>query len=206
MVRTKIKVIGVTGGIGSGKSTVTKFIREKGYTVLDADSISHEMTAIGQKGYGEIVAYFGKGVLLTNGEIDRKKLGNIVFNDKDELKVLEKIITDKVVETIKNEIAKISCSTEEKYLDNALFLDVPLLFETGLDQDCDMVWLVDADIKIRIERVMKRDNVTENMVRERMFNQLKSEYKKELSDVIIDNSNDIDSLHENIERLLENVK
>lgn len=196
----------MTGGIGSGKSTVTKFIREKGYTVLDADSISHEMTAIGQKGYGEIVAYFGKGVLLTNGEIDRKKLGNIVFNDKDELKVLEKIITDKVVETIKNEIAKISCSTEEKYLDNALFLDVPLLFETGLDQDCDMVWLVDADIKIRIERVMKRDNVTENMVRERMFNQLKSEYKKELSDVIIDNSNDIDSLHENIERLLENVK
>lgn len=193
----------MTGGIGSGKSTATNYIKELGFTVIDADKISHEMTLIGEPGYAGIVSYFGNKILNPDRSINRSLLGNIVFNNINELKVLESLITENVVKNIIDKIDKYRISNGEKLQDNLLFIDAPLLFETGLNQYCDSVWIIDLSLELRIKRVMKRDNLTEKMVRQRIANQISDEKKKALADVIIDNSKDVSDLLNTVERLLK---
>lgn len=193
-----MKVIGLTGGIGAGKSTVTDFLKQKGYTVIDADAIAHQITEKGTDTLKEIALQFGPDILQADGALDRKKLAAIVFSDERKKTLLERITTVEVVNIIKKRLDYLR--EEGKY--DIIFVDAPLLFETGADKLTDLVWLVDADLEARISRVMERDRTSREAVRHRIENQMGSEEKKKLSQEIIDNSKGKEELYQQIERLL----
>lgn len=193
-----MKVIGLTGGIGAGKSTVTDHLRGRGYIVIDADAIARQITEKDAAALEKIVHCFGKAVLLEDGSLNRRKLGAIVFNDEEKKRQLEQITTVEVVNIIKKQIDDFR--KEEKY--DIIFVDAPLLFETGADKLTDLVWLVDADTKVRIKRVMDRDGISEKEVVDRIQNQMEGEEKRRLAQEIIDNSKGKEELYGQIEYLL----
>ena len=193
-----MKVIGLTGGIGAGKSTVTDFLKQKGYTVIDADAIAHQITEKGTDTLKEIALHFGPDILREDGSLDRKKLAAIVFSDEGKKTQLEQITTVEVVNIIKKRLDDLR--EEGKY--DIIFVDAPLLFETGADKLTDLVWLVDANLEARISRVMERDRASREAVRHRIENQMGSEEKKKLSQEIIDNSKGKEELYQQVERLL----
>ncbi len=190
--------IGLTGGIGTGKSTVSDFLHKKGYYIIDADKIAHQITEKGTETLKELVNYFGPEILLDTGELDRRALAQIAFSNEEKLFALETLTTDVVVEKIRKEI--ISLRQSQKY--NVIFVDAPLLFETGLNSYCDEVWLIDADLETRIKRVMERDGLSRQEVISRIRNQMSSTDKAKLSTLIIDNSKGKDELFNSIEKLL----
>jgi dephospho-CoA kinase len=194
-----MKVIGLTGGIGAGKSTVSDYLLDKGFTVIDADKIARSMTEKGSETLQALTEAFGEDILFTDGCLDRKKLAAIVFSDEKKRLVLEEVTTKKVVQIIEEKITGLQ---EEGY-EAPVFIDAPLLFESGADKLCDAVWLVDASIDIRIRRVMARDDVTSEEVKRRILNQMSSSEKIARSTDIIDNSKGKEALYEQVERLLE---
>ena len=194
-----MKVIGLTGGIGAGKSTVSDYLLDKGFTVIDADKIARSMTEKGSETLQALTEAFGEDILFTDGCLDRKKLAAIVFSDEKKRLVLEELTTKKVVQIIEEKITGLQ---EEGY-EAPVFIDAPLLFESGADKLCDAVWLVDASIDIRIRRVMARDDVTSEEVKRRILNQMSSSEKIARSTDIIDNSKGKESLYDQVERLLE---
>lgn len=193
-----MKVIGLTGGIGAGKSTVTDYLREQGYFVIDADAIAHQITEKGSPALKKIALCFGAEVLYEDGSLNRKKLAAFVFNDEEKKRQLEQLTTVEVVYIIKNQLDDLR---RDGKLD-IVFVDAPLLFETGADQLTDMVWLVDADLEARISRVMDRDRASREAVVSRVQNQMDSSEKKKLSAEIIDNSKGKEELYQQIEYLL----
>ena len=160
-------VIGLTGRSGSGKSTVSGYLRELGHTIIDADAISHEVILRGKPAYDEIVAHFGSGILGAGQEIDRKKLGEIVFHQEEELSFLN-ICSHKYILW---EIDQLVQTYNLNHCGGYLFLDAPLLFETGLDAICDQVWLVTAPQEDRITRIMVRDHLSKEEAYARLKNQ-----------------------------------
>lgn len=193
-----MKVIGLTGGIGAGKSTVTDYLREQGYFVIDADAIAHQITEKGSPALKKIALCFGAEVLYEDGSLNRKKLAAFVFSDEEKKRQLEQLTTVEVVYIIKNQLDDLR---KDGKLD-IVFVDAPLLFETGADQLTDMVWLVDADLEARISRVMDRDRASREAVVSRVQNQMDSSEKKKLSAEIIDNSKGKEELYQQIEYLL----
>jgi len=193
-----MKVIGITGGIGSGKSTVSAFLRANGHKIIDADAISRDMTAPGGSALPEIRKNFGDEYFRADGSLNREKLAGLVFTSASDKKKLEDIVTRKVIQEIKQEINDL----RDKGSYAIIFVDAPLLYETGADCVTDLVWLVTADLKIRISRVMSRDGVTEEEVLKRMKNQMSDAEKAAKAQEIIDNSNGRGELAEQIESLL----
>lgn len=193
-----MKVIGLTGGIGAGKSTVTDYLREQGYFVIDADAIAHQITEKGSPALKKIALCFGAEVLYEDGSLNRKKLAAFVFSDEEKKRQLEQLTTFEVVYIIKNQLDDLR---KDGKLD-IVFVDAPLLFETGADQLTDMVWLVDADLEVRISRVMDRDRASREAVVSRVQNQMDSSEKKKFSAEIIDNSKGKEELYQQIEYLL----
>ncbi len=194
-----MKVIGLTGGIGAGKSTVTDLLRTRGYVVIDADAIARQITEKGTAALKKIVHCFGTVVLHEDGSLNRRKLGTIVFSDEEKKGQLEQITTTEVVNIIKQQIDDLRA--EGKY--DIIFVDAPLLFETGADKLTDFVWLIDADTEIRIARVMDRDGVSRKEVAARIQNQMGSEEKRKLAQEVIDNSKGKEELYRQIEYLLK---
>lgn len=160
-------IIGLTGRSGSGKSTVSGYLRELGHTIVDADAISHEVILRGKPAYDEIVAHFGSRILDAEQEIDRKKLGEIVFHDEAELSFLNTCSHKYILQEIDQHVKVYYLNPSKGYL----FLDAPLLFETGLDAICDQVWLVTAPQEDRIARIMIRDHLSEEAAHARLKNQ-----------------------------------
>ncbi|MFQ9894088.1 MAG: dephospho-CoA kinase [Emergencia sp.] len=193
-----MKVIGLTGGIGTGKSTVTAFLREKNYPVFDADQMAREMTGPGGSALPEIRRVFGDKVFASDGALDRKKLASIVFADQSRKEDLEKITTQKVVSDLKQQIETLRQSQQQ----GIVFIDAPLLFEAGVDQLCTLVWVICADAEIRINRVMERDGTGREEVLQRMKNQMSDEEKKARAQEIIDNSKGKEALYQQVEALL----
>lgn len=191
-------IIGLTGGIGTGKSTVSSHLIELGYKVIDADKISHDITAKGSPVLDEIRDIFGDEVFFADGEMNRKAVAAKVFSDAKLKSQLENITTNRIVEIIKEEIEK--CEAMGLAV---TFVDVPLLFEVGFDRMVDSVWLVVADLETRIERVMKRDNCSKEDVEKRISNQMSCDEKKKLSQEIIDNSLGKEELFEQIDSLID---
>lgn len=191
-------VIGLTGGIGSGKSTVSDYLREKNFYIIDADRMAHEMTQKGSQCLDHLVKAFGEEILTDTGELNRKKLGAIVFDNKEKKERLEELTTHVIVKNIEDEVSQLRKS--EKY--DIIFLDVPLLFETGMNRICDAVALVTADEDVRIERVVQRDGISPEQVKLRINNQMSTEEKTKGSTDIIDNSKGKEELYHNIEQLL----
>ncbi len=172
-------IIGITGGIGAGKSTVCEEFRKYGAFIIDADKISRQVTAKNGLAYREIINYFGETIIKSDGEIDRKKLACIVFSDNKKLEVLNQITHKHIFDKMREQIAS---------SDNELIiLDVPLLFSADFDIKCDFKIAVTADLKERIKRVMARDNASEEDVLKRINAQLSDEEMKKRADMWIEN-------------------
>ena len=192
-----MKVIGITGGIGSGKSTVTNVLRKMGYTVLDADKIAREIVEKDSPTLKRLADTFG-GKIICAGELDRKALAAIVFVDKEKRKVLDQITHSE----IKNIMAtRISIAKENG--ENMLFVDAPLLFEAKVDEMTDENWLIFATEEVRLKRAMERDNSAESEVKKVMSHQMKEEDKKKLVDVILENMGTVSELEEKVELLIK---
>ena len=184
--------IALAGSIASGKSTVEAILRDKGYDVYDTDKIVHEILDSSQ----EVMRQFSEFDILTNGKIDRKKLGNIVFSDTKLLRELEDIIHPKV----KEEILKIF---EEKK--DVVFISVPQLYESGFDRMFDKVIFVTADEKVRLERLMQRNSISSEEALIRIKAQKDEEEKIKKSDYVLKNNSDLDALRENLDSILNNI-
>ena len=191
-------ILGLTGGIASGKSTVSAYLAQNGALIIDADLIARQVVAKKSSGLKQIVAKFGEEILTASGELDRKKLGKLVFSNKDLLKAL----TDITGPLIRAEILR-EIEAAKKAQVKLVVLDIPLLFETGYQTLCDKVMVVTIPSKLQLERVMKRDNLSAAEARKRIANQLPASRRNELADVLIDNSKSVAETYQQVLKWLK---
>ena len=194
-----MKVIGLTGGIGTGKSTVSAYLKEKQIPVIDADAIARDMTKPGAPVLPKISALLGESVLLPDGSLNRKAVADLIFQDSALLKAYEALTTREVIAQCQREIER---CREEGGCSMAV-LDAPLLFESGADRFVDETWLVCADLEVRLARVARRDGTSREQILRRIDHQMPDEEKKALADHVIDNSLDVSRLYEQVDRLME---
>ena len=194
-----MRVIGITGGIGSGKTTVSGYLRSLGYEVIDADGIAREL-ADSEDVLHEIRDMFGDSVLKEDGSLDRKRMAEIVFSDIRKKEMLEAIITDRVVARCAEIIQGYR---EDENASGPVFLDAPLLFETGADRLVDEIWSVACDVEKRIERAKLRDDSLAEDIEARIAAQLPDDDRAEKADVVISNDGTVDELERSIDSLLE---
>lgn len=192
-----MKVIGLTGGIGAGKSTASQHLQKLGFAIIDADQISREVVEPGKPLLTELKTAFGVEIILPDGALDRKALGNIVFSQEEKRRQLERLMHGEILRTIRSRVEEARCFGRYR----AAFIDAPLLFETGLDGDCEAVWLITADYEIRMKRVMARDGLRAEEVRARIDGQMREEEKRRRADVIVDNSGTQPELYEALDAL-----
>ena len=174
--------IGLTGGIASGKTTVCNLFKDLSVEIIDADVISHELSKKGGAAFEEIIEAFEDEIIGDDGELDRKKLRSIVFNDNTKKKILERIIHPKVLLSI-NEKIKASQS-------DYLIISVPLMIETGMNAMMDRVLLIDCNVETQIERLSQRDQSSREEAIKIIESQASIESKRELSDDRIINNNE----------------
>lgn len=191
-----MKVYGITGSIACGKSTVTHYLLEHGYVVVDADRLSKEALTIDQESIFKVEQLFG---CVEQGIVDRKALGRIVFHDKKAKKQLEDIIHPYVIQKMKKAIA----DNQDKDL---IFLDIPLLYESHLEYLCDKIIVVYLNEKTQIERLMKRDHIDEEYARTIIKNQMSTEIKKEKADIVLDNNHQLEDLYKQIEKMMKGIQ
>lgn len=196
-----MRVIGLTGGIASGKSVVTHHLHELGALVIDADQLAREAVAPGGHALAAIVECFGSGVLTGNGSLDRKKLAGIVFNCQEAREKLNSIIHPLVIGETKRLIGQYK---REKTGD-VVVVDAPLLLETGMATIVDQVWVVAVPENIQIERLMKRDAISEEEARLRMASQMSLADKLKRADRVIDNSGSIDHTMQQVDTLWKEI-
>ena len=194
-----MKIIGLTGGTGSGKGFVSSMLRKRHAYVMDTDLTAHEIIEKGKPAYNELVEYFGKGILDESGDIVRRRLGDIVFSDAEKLSFLNACTHKYINMEIEKSIGEISPQTD-KY--TAFVIDAPLLAEAGLTDRCDSVWVVFADEEVRVKRIMERDSISEEQARNRIASQKSWEEYKALGAVIIDNSSDEENVEIQLDALL----
>ena len=177
-------VAGLTGGIGTGKSTVAAVFAEAGAVIIDADQIARDVVAKGRPAWCRIVAHFGRNVLLPDGDIDRKKLGAIIFNDPRQKVHLDRIVHPHVIAETGQQLKEI----ERIQPQAVVILDVPLLIEAGMDRDLDEVIVVYTPEAVQLERLMRRDRLTAAEGLSRIRSQMPIEEKRMRATVVIDNS------------------
>lgn len=191
------KIIGITGGISSGKSTVTNFLRQRGFQVVDADALVHQLQAPGGRLYNILVEHFGNQVLLKNGQLNRPLLASLIFSNPEEQEWSKETQGQVILEelaALKNQLAQ---------TESIFFMDIPLLFEQGYESWFDEVWLIYLDRETQIERLMNRDKLSLEAAESRLSSQWSLDKKKKLATHIIDNSGSLDQLLSQIISLLE---
>ena len=196
-----MKVIGLTGGTGSGKSVVSKSLLAAGAVIVDADRIAHEIILKGEPAYHEIIEYYGTGILDAEGNIVRKKLGEIVFNDKEKLAFLNQCTHKYITAEVKRQIAE----AKETGTAKAIIVDAPLLLEAKLETVCDLVWVVYAEPEVRAQRVMARDGITYELAKARIANQKSWEEYRAAADAVIDNSKDLVHLEKQLDEIMKTL-
>ncbi len=190
-------VYGLTGGIGSGKSTVARMLADKGAVIIDADRIAREVVAPGSDGLAEIVTSFGEDVLLPSGELNRTRLGELVFAAPERRKTLEAITHPRIMLRFAEEMQKAMAAGAQ-----VLMLDVPLLYETGnMVGMVEKVVVVYAPAETQIERVIARDGLPEEQVRARMAAQLDLEEKRRRADYVVENTGGLEALAKQVDEL-----
>ena len=204
MRQNNFKVIGLTGGIATGKSTVSNIITRKGYKVIDADKIARDVLQKGMPAYKEIIRCFGDEILCQDKNIDRKKLGSMIFKEELLRKKLNDIVHPYVFKTIKKLIVEYGHS--EKYV----FVDVPLLIEE-IDNFkkheiyFDEIWLVYTDERTQLDRLIIRDALSEEGGFERIKSQMPIELKREYATKIINNIGNLKALEEQMEKIIDEI-
>lgn len=191
-------VLGLTGGIASGKSTVSDMLRELGYTVIDADVEARLAVKKGEPAYEKIINTFGEEILLEDGEIDRQRLGSIIFHDKEKRQALNNIVHPAVRRnmTSKKEEA-ISKGAE------VVVLDIPLLFESKLTYMVEKTLLVYVDDEVQLQRLMKRNDLVESEALARIQSQMPLSEKIALADAVIDNNGDLNHTRKQLLTILD---
>jgi dephospho-CoA kinase len=182
-------VAGLTGGIATGKSTVAAILAEAGARIIDADAIAREAARKAGPTYDDIIAHFGSGILLADGEIDRKLLAAVIFSDPAKQRALERIIHPHVKAETARHLERIRDETPEA----VVIIDVPLLFEAGMDRGLDAVIVVYVPETIQIQRLIARDRLSEPEARARLRAQIPIDQKKSRATHVIDNSGDLEN-------------
>ena len=195
-------VIGITGGLASGKSLVTGEFKRLGAMVVDADIISRQVSAKDGEAYADIVKEFGQTILKEDGSIDRKALGGIVFSDKDKLKKLNSITHPRIIKRLRDEVQRLKTESP----DAVIAVDAALLIETGLNREMDAVIVVYADEDRRIQRSVKRDNITEADARQRSGAQMNLSEKAAMADFVIENNGTMEETRTKARDVFEGLK
>lgn len=182
--------VGLTGSIATGKSTVSRMLAELGAVIIDADKIAFDAVLKGKPACCKIIDYFGECILQENGEIDRKALGEIIFNNPDKKQVLNGIVHPEVFCEMARQI-----DDAVKKPGAVIILDVPLLIESGMHKDMSDVILVYTPEDIQLERLMARDNIDRAAAMARIHSQMPVDEKKKYATIVIDNSLDVNETH-----------
>ena len=193
------KIIGITGGIASGKSTVTEFLRQKGFQVVDADAVVHRLQKPSGRLYQVLVEHFGEKVLLENGELNRPLLASLIFSNPEEQEWSKRIqgeIIREELAALRNQFAQ----TEALF-----FMDIPLLFEQNYASWFDETWLIYVNREIQLERLMKRDQISKEAAESRLNSQWPIERKISLSSHSLDNNRNQEQLIAQVVQLLEEM-
>lgn len=194
-------MIGLTGQSGAGKTTVSRVFSQNGFAVIDADIISREVTQKGQPCLTELSEAFGSDIINPDGTLNRKRLGSIVFSDREKLRQLNGIIYPYIIYRIISRIDELSEEGRELIL-----LDAPTLFEANADDLCDLIISVTADESIRMSRIIARDNITPEAAKKRFESQYSEHFFVNHSDFVIINNKTPDVLAAKAEEVAGKIK
>jgi dephospho-CoA kinase len=188
-------LVGLTGGIGSGKTTAARIFAELGAVVFDADNMAREVVQLGTRGYVAVVELFGSDVLLPGGELDRAALAKRVFSNDIERRELESVLHPEIFQTLRERLEPF------RKTERIVVFDAALLIESGFDEECDMVISVEASEELRLNRVLAEGLRSEEDVRSRMAAQVSEEIRASRSDAVILNAGKQDGLREQVKRI-----
>ncbi len=194
------RIIGITGGIASGKSTVTEFLRQQGYQVIDADQVVHELQEPGGRLYQALLSTFGSSILQEDGRLDRPKLGAMIFGNPELLEQSSQIQN----QIIREELAgrrDLLAETEDIF-----FMDLPLLFELQYEDWFDQIWLVDVTEETQLSRLMTRNALNQEEAEKRIAAQLSLQEKRKRADVLIDNDGSLEETRQQIGDALQKLE
>lgn len=192
-----MEVIGLTGGIGTGKSTASEYLAEKGFAIVDADKIAREVVEPGEPLLTKLEMAFGSKILTDAGSLDRKALAAIVFEDAQKRKELDRLMHGQIIRIIDERVKHFQREPHK-----GIIIDAPLLFEAGLDKKCGRTWLLVADEPVRIQRVCARDNAKPEEVTARIKSQMSDTDKKKRATLVIDNSGSRQELFSKLDRAI----
>lgn len=192
-------VIGLTGGIGTGKSEVARLLQSLGAAVISADEVGHEAYAPNSESWHEVVDTFGKEILQPSGEIDRQKLGAVVFSDPQQLEKLNAIMHPRMAGMVADRIQVLRDQGV-----STVVVEAALLFEAGWDSLVDEVWTTDSSVESVVERLQARNGMDEKEVRRRIGSQMDRAERIERSDLVVDNSGDVSALEQTVSALWDN--
>jgi dephospho-CoA kinase len=178
-----IRVIGLTGGIATGKSSVARFFEEKGAVVIDADQLARDAVCPGSRGLAEVRAAFGEGVLAADGSLDRKLLGAVIFSDSDRRRELEGILHPEIRRLSEERIASVAATGKR-----VVFYMAPLLIEAGVTDRVDEIWVVTVRPDVQLERLMNRDSIGRDEAERIIASQMPLAEKERHGRIVIDNS------------------
>ena len=192
-------VIGLTGGIGTGKSEVARLLQSLGAAVISADEVGHEAYTPNSESWREVVDTFGKEILQPSGEIDRQKLGAIVFSEPQQLEKLNAIMHPRMARMVADRIQVLRDQGAP-----TVVVEAALLFEAGWDSLVDEVWTTDSSVESVVERLQARNGMDEKEARRRIDSQMDPAERIERSDLVVDNSSDVSALEQTVMALWEN--
>ena len=195
-----VRIIGITGGIASGKSTVTEFLRQQGYKVIDADQVVHELQEPGERLYQALLSTFGPAILQEDGRLDRSKLGAMIFGNPELLAQSNQIQN----QIIREELAGRRDLLEE--MEDIFFMDLPLLFELQYEDWFDQIWLVDVTKETQLSRLMARNALSQEEAEKRIAAQLSLREKRKRADVLIDNNGSLEETRQQLRDALQKLE
>lgn len=199
MSEKKVLMIGITGGIASGKSTVVAMIKEAGYQVIDADQVVHQLQEKGGRLYEALKQAFGNEILKEDGDLNRKKLSEMVFSNPSHMATSSAIQNQNIKEELAAERDQLAQSQ------TVIFMDIPLLIELGYQDWFDAIWLVYVDARTQLRRLMARNHLREVDAKKRLSSQLSIEEKRPYASLVIDNSGDMETLRKQVHKALEQL-
>lgn len=195
------KVVGLTGGIASGKSTVSQMLSQVGLPIVDADQVAHRLQRPGQLGLTELVDQFGRGILTPDGHLNRGGLGKMAFSDASVRHQLNAIMQPLIRETIMDQLAAF-----KKQDIPFVILDAPLLFEQGYDQECDLIVVVTVSHDRQVYRLMSRNGYSKPVAEQRIATQWPLVKKVRQADVVINNDGSLDELRRQVAKLVDYLR